>query len=159
MIDDEVKISAIIVLIISAIIIIYPLVSSTRRVEPFSYMSILNVNGLPVFPKSVKIGENLNFNVEIGNHEGKSEYYKIIVKIGDHSSNVSDTIPFNALIINSYETIVEDNHNSTLSINLNLLTGGINRRIVFELYKYDINVDSFTYYGWNQVWLNITTIS
>ena len=159
MIDDEIKISAIIIIIISAIIVIYPLVSSTRKVEPFSYLNILNAEGLPVFPKSVVVGENLNFNIEIGNYEGKPEYYKIFVKIGDQTSNVSDIIPFNAPIIGSYEMIVENNHNSTKSMNLNLLAGGINRRIVFELYKYDINVDSFTYYGWTQVWLNVTTTS
>jgi|SRR4030042_2790216 len=144
---------------ISAIILIYPLISSTRIVEPFSYMSILYVNGLPVFPKSIVVGENLNFILEIGNYEGKPEYYKIYVKIGDQSRDVSDIIPYNAPVIDSYETIIAKNQNSTININFNMLTEGINRRIVFELYKYDINVDSFTYYGWTQVWMNVTVTS
>jgi hypothetical protein len=159
LIDDEIKFSALAIVFISAIIIIYPLVSYTRIVEPFSYMGLLNVNGLPVFPKSVVVGENLNFNLEIGNYEGKPEYYKIIVKVGDQINNVSDIIPLNAPIIKSYETIITKNQISTINISLNLLTEGINRRIVFELYKYDINIESFAYFGWTQVWLNVTTTS
>jgi uncharacterized membrane protein len=159
LIDDEIKISAIIILIISAIMVIYPLVSSNRIVEPFSSMSILNINGLPVFSKSVIVGETINFRIEIGNYESKPEYYKILVKEGDQTSNVTDETPFNAPILQSRERIILNNSNYTMNIGIELLTEGINRRIIFELYKYNSNFDLFTYYGWTQIWMNVTKTS
>ena len=129
---------------------------SKRIVEPFSYISILNVNGLSVFPKNVEAGDTLSFKIEIGNYESKPEYYKILIKVGDQTSNVTDLTPFNAPFLKSFERLVANNHNSTIKIDLVLVNEGINQRIIFELYKYDITYNLFTYYGWNQVWMNVT---
>lgn len=161
MIDDEVKIVAIILISITTIAVIYPTLASGRIMEPFSEIGILGPNGeLGNYPEQVAVGQNFKLNIFVENYEGRVEYYRVLAKIGDQFSNISDMLPLNAASIASWDLILMNGQNSTFPINLSLSEPGLNRRLVFELQMLDVDSDSFMYHHrWTQLWMNVTKIS
>jgi uncharacterized membrane protein len=147
MIDDEVKAVVLTILLASAIIAVYPIVEERRIVEPFSELGILGSNGkLGDYPHQVAVGQSFNLFLYVGNHEGRCEYYRIVEKLGDQSSNVSDVSPLDAPVKASWETILPRESNSTIPISFSVDSAGLNRRLVFELWKYDLSSHEFVYY-------------
>ena len=84
-------------------------------------------------------------------------YYRVLVKQGDQSMNVSDTDPYEGGSLMQYDLVLNDESNNTMPISLRLTESGVNRRLVFELYKYEPASRMFAYDGiWVQLWMNVT---
>ena len=157
-IDDEVKAVVIVILIASAAVSVYPILEEGRVVEPFSELGVLGPNGkLGDYPRNLVVGQEFNLFLYVGNHEGVSEYYQVQVKLGDSAHNVSDTTPLDAPIATMYETVLGDGSNTTIPVKMSISQPGTNVRLVFELWRYDVNVHRFVYHQrWTQLWLNVT---
>ena len=137
---------------------VYPVLSASRIVEPFSELGILGPNmKLGDYSREVRIGERMDLYLYVGNHEGTVQYYRVLVKLGDQSMNVSDTDPLDAPVLASYEMILLNESNSTTPITLSVNKPGLNQRLVFELHRLDTASQVFVYHQrWNQLWLNVT---
>jgi hypothetical protein len=58
----------------------------------------------------------------------------------------------------SWETVLPSEGNSTIPIGFSVDSAGLNRRLVFELWKYDLSSHGFVYdQRWTQLWLNVTS--
>jgi uncharacterized membrane protein len=159
MIDDELKAIVLIILVASAAISIYPILEEGRIVEPFSELGVLGPNNkLGDYPREIEVGQIFNLFLYVGNHEGTSQYYQVRAKIGDQTQNISDTSPLEAAAVATWETILENESNTTIPIEISISQPGQNRRLVFELWKYDTGAHEFVYHQrWTQLWLNVTT--
>ena len=137
---------------------VYPVLYASRIVEPFSELGILGPNmKLGDYSREVRIGERMDLYLYVGNHEGTVQYYRVLIKLGDQSSNVSDTDPLDAPVLASYEMILLNESNSTTPITLSVNKPGLNQRLVFELHRLDTASQVFVYHQrWNQLWLNVT---
>ncbi len=158
LIDDEVKLVVLIILLSSGVIAAYPIIDKGRYVESFSELAVMGPNGnLGDYPHELVVGQELTLILYVGNHEGRSEYYQVVTKIGDKTTNMSDTTPLNRPPVKTWETILENESNTTIPINMSVNEAGLNRRLVFELWKYDSTSHTFIYYQrWTQLWLNVT---
>ncbi|MGD0803103.1 MAG: DUF1616 domain-containing protein [Candidatus Bathyarchaeia archaeon] len=158
MIDDEFKAVALIILLASAVISVYPVISEGRIVEPFSELGILGPTGkLGNYTREVAVGQGFDLFIYVGNHEGRCEYYRVVEKVGDQNSNVSDVVPLDASVRASWETVLPSEGNNTIPIRVSMDSAGLNRRLVLELWKYDLASHGFVYdERWTQLWLNVT---
>ena len=157
-IDEKIQAAIIIVLLGYAVLTAAPIILGDRIVEPFSELGVLGPNmKLGDYPREVVAGEEVRLYIFLGNHEGVPTYYRILVKEGDRSMNVSDTEPYPGASINILERILENESNYTRPVTISMREPGLNRRLVFELHKYDADSRSFVYDGiWTQLWLNVT---
>ena len=138
----------------------YPVLSAHRIVEPFSELGILGPNGkLGDYPRQVNVGDKVNLFLYVGNQEGSAQYYRVDVKVGDQVHNVSDTTPLESPTIASYELVLPNGSNSTTPMSFSLSDAGLNRRIVFELNRFDAEAGVFKYQLWTQLWMNVTSTS
>jgi uncharacterized membrane protein len=156
--EEEFKILAFSFIGLLGIVAIYPTLVETRALKPFSELGILGPNKtLSDYPRNVVTGQNFTLYIYLANHEGEVTYYRVLAKVGNENSTVSDSSPMNAAILNSWDFIIMNGYNTTIPVKLAILTQGQNQRIVFELYKYDSSSNSFTYYNrWTQIWVNVT---
>ena len=161
MIDDEVKAVALILIGLMAAVAVYPILAESRVVEPFSELGVLGPNGkLGDYPRELVVGQPFRLFLYVGNHEGRSEYYRVLVKLGNQDSIVSDTVPLDAPVVASWIVLLPNESNSTIPISLNLPRAGLNQRIIFELYRFEPAVKVFVYHQrWNQIWMNVTAPS
>ena len=158
MIDDEVKFIAIGLIILMMGVAAYPVLSANRVVEPFTELGVLGPNGkLGDYPRQVSTLDKVNLFLYVGNQEGSSQYYRVDVKVGDQDHNVSDVVPLEAPVITSYELVLPNTANSTTPMSFNVAFAGLNRRVVFELYRYDVDTGAFKYQLWTQLWMNVTS--
>lgn len=159
MIDDEIKLGAIICIVIVGFIVISPLIEARVLIDPYSELGILGPNGVVGgYPNKVVQMEPFNLTLYVGNHEGRAQYYRILAKVGDKAQNVTENLPYNATVIASWDILLPTDRNTTLPIQMIIKQPGLNRRLVFELYRYDPTIDSFVYHHrWNQVWMNVTS--
>jgi uncharacterized membrane protein len=99
----------------------------------------------------------MEFFLHLSNYEGIITYYRILIKLGDSSLNVSDNMPYLGSVISQYDHVLLDKTNITIPISLHITKPGLNQRLVFELYKYDAEKNIFTYDNqWLQLWFNVT---
>jgi len=160
MIDDEVRFVAIGLILIMMGVTVYPVLSAHRVVEPFSELGIVGPNGkLGDYPRQVTTVDVVKLFLYVGNDEGSAQYYRVDVKVGDQGQNVSDTVPLQAPVIQSYELVLPNGANSTTPMNFSVAEVGLNRRVVFELYRYDVDSSGFRYQLWTQLWMNVTSTS
>jgi uncharacterized membrane protein len=159
LIDDEVKMVALGLIGVMVIATVYPILASNRAIEPFSELGILGQNGrMGDYPSTVTVGRSFNLFLHVGNHEGRAEYYRVLAKVGDQGSNVTNTTPLNVLPFASWDMVLLNNQNRTLPITLSLSNAGVNKKLVFELHMLDTDSGLFVYHQrWTQIWLNITT--
>jgi uncharacterized membrane protein len=157
--EDEFKIVALVIIGFMVVVAVYPILAESRGVvEPFSELGILGPSmKLGDYPREVTMGQNLNLYIYVGNHEGNVEYYKVLAKIGDGNSNLTDTTALEAPLLASWDIILPNEGNSTIPIKLSIPTAGQNQRLVFELHRYDSSSSSFVYHQrWTQLWMNVT---
>lgn len=157
-VDERVQAVIIVVLLGFGVLTAAPIVLGDRIVEPFSELGILGPNmKLGDYPREVAVGENIDLYLYLGNHEGGVEYYRVLVKLGDRGLNVSDTEAYGGALVDAYERVLLDEANHTAPLRLSIEEPGDNRRLVFELHRYDEETRSFAYDGiWVQLWLNVT---
>ena len=158
MIDDDLKIAALACIGVMMVITVYPVLSMNRIVEPFSELGILGPNGkLGDYPREVNVGEKFNLFIYVGNSEGRVEYYRVYAKLGSKAQNVSDSTPFDAPVLASYDLVLMNNQNQTTPVAMSIPQPGINLRLVFELHMFDVDSGQFVYHNrWTQLWLNVT---
>ena len=158
MIDDELKLIALALIGMMAVIAVYPVLSANRVVEPFTELGVLGPNGkLGDYPKEVRVDEKFNLFLYLGNHEGRVQYYRVLAKLGNQASNVSDTQPMDAPIFASWDVLLVNEQNRTMPVTLSIGEAGVNLRLVFELYRFNIESAGFVYHErWTQLWMNVT---
>ncbi len=146
------------ILLIIAGFTVFQAVFADRVVEPFSELGILGPNmKLGDYPRELEIGEEFNLFLYLGNHEGRVVYYRVLVKIGDQEMNMSDTEALDVPTFRFYDQALQDQANVTLPISLQLDEAGENKRLVFELHRYETETNGFFYHNiWAQLWLNIS---
>lgn len=158
MIDDELKLIALALIGMMAVIAVYPVLSANRVVEPFTELGVLGQYGkLGDYPKEVRVDEKFNLFLYLGNHEGRAQYYRVLAKLGNQASNVSDTQPMDAPIFASWDVLLGNEQNRTMPVTLSIGEAGVNLRLVFELYRFNTESSGFVYHErWTQLWMNVT---
>lgn len=157
--DDEFKVVALALIGLMAAVAVYPILAEHRVVEPFSELGILGPNmKIGDYPRELAVGQSFSLYLYVGNHEGGVEYFRVLSKLGDVNSNVSDTTPLDAPVLASWDFVLLNESNSTLPITLAVNRAGLNQRLVFELQMYDSGVNDFVYHQrWTQLWMNVTS--
>ncbi|SRR6266581_2545449 len=148
---------ALVVIVISVVAIrpLLPVVS-----ENFSELGILGPNKtIGDYPRVVAANQSFLLYGLIGNHEGIVQNYQMLVKLGNQTTEVSNTTFANAQLLATYWRILGNGETWLFPMNLTIANAGINLRLIFELWSYDPSASSFAYKGlWNQVWLNVTLV-
>jgi uncharacterized membrane protein len=157
-IDEKIQAAVILSLLAYAALTVAPIILGDRIVEPFSELGVLGPDmKLGGYPRLVEAGEEMSLHLYLANHEGYPTYYLVQVKLGDTSMNVSDSEPYPGEAVSSYRYILEDGANNTRPIVISIREPGLNRRLVFELQRYEADERRFVYDGiWAQLWLNVT---
>jgi uncharacterized membrane protein len=146
------------ILIIATIFAAVQIINSERVIEPFSALGLLNKNAkIGDYPREVVAGTPFQLNVYIENHEGKTMYYKILVKLGNKTSIINETKPLNAQPILELRTVLPHNKSILIPVNITIYQPMTNLRLIFEMWIFNETKQAFTYYHrWNQLWLNVT---
>ncbi|MEM3680023.1 MAG: DUF1616 domain-containing protein [Metallosphaera sp.] len=155
--DEEVLAVLAAIIIVSAVFAGIQFFNAERVVEPFSEIGILGPNGkIADYPREVIAGTPFKLYVYIGNYEGKTMFYKVLVKVGDKNSTVNETTPLEAKPLIVLPIILTPNSSETIPLNITLNKPGTNVKLVFEMWVFNETSKSFVYYGkWNQLWLNV----
>jgi len=127
--------------------------------EPFSEIGVLGPSQtIGGYPTSVVAGSPFVLYGYIGNHEGASSYYQFLVKVGNRTTQVSNSTYARAPVIFTYSHVLGDNQTTTFPLTLTLNDTGTDVRLIFELWSYDVATSSYDYTGlWNQLVLNVTS--
>ena len=158
MIDEDLRTVFVGLLLVLAGFTLFQAFFADRVVEPFSELGVLGP-GMKIgdYPRELTVGEVFDLYLYLGNHMGSVEYYRVDVKLGSRELNVSDTEPYGAPVLTSYEAVLADESNTTIPISLSIPSAGLNQRLVFEMHRYDEDVGGFVYHErWNQLWLNVS---
>jgi uncharacterized membrane protein len=156
--EIEFKLSAFITIAILAIVTFYPVILEYRSNTAFSELGVLGPDKkLSNYPNDLKVGQNFNLYLYLENHEGELMYYRVVAKQGDRESTINEQITLNSTVIAYWDYILINGEIITNSINLSMPNAGLNQRLVFELYAFDPQNNSFTYnHIWTQLWMNVT---
>ncbi|MBC7129987.1 DUF1616 domain-containing protein [Candidatus Bathyarchaeota archaeon] len=156
--NDEVLAVIAALIIVAGVFAGVQVFNAGRVVEPFSELGLLGPSGkIADYPKVVEAGQPFRLNVYLGNHEGRTMYYKVLVKLGDKNSTVNATTPLATTPILELRTVLPHNASQIIPLDIALENAGINLRLVFEMWTYNETEGAFTYHGrWNQLWLNVT---
>ena len=131
-IDERITIGLVACILAFGVLTVAPVLLGKRVVEPFSELGILGPNmKLGDYPKEGITGEPFDLFLYLGNHEGSVQYYRVIIKQGDQSKNVTEDTPLDAPLVTIYEHSLIDKQNTTIPITLAPIRSGINQRIVF----------------------------
>jgi len=146
------------IVLVSAVIAGVQVFNAGRVVEPFSELGLLGPGGMiGDYPKEVVAGSPFTLNIYVGNHEGKTAYYKVLVKLGDNSSTINETTPLSAEPIMEVRAVLSHNSSQTIPVNITLYEPATRLRLVFEMWMFNETTGAFSYHGrWNQLWLNVT---
>jgi uncharacterized membrane protein len=128
------------------------------NVQHYSELGLLGPDGTVAnFPTSLVAGHNVTLYGYVGNHEGSSEYYTLVVKLGNETTLVSNSSSAVAPMIANYSQIIGNNASYTFPMNLTISQPGQDQRLIFELWMYNVSQQQFAYSGlWNQLWLNVS---
>lgn len=156
--DDEVLAVIAAIIIVSTVIAVVQVVNVGRVVEPFSALGILGPSGkIGDYPKQVVAGVPFKLNIYVGNYEGRTMYYRILIKLGDNSSIINETTPLLVEPLMEVRVILAHNSSQVIPVNITLDKPVINARLVFEMWVFNESTRAFTYHGrWNHLWLNVT---
>jgi len=157
--DERIQAALMIIVLAYGVLTVVPVILGDRVVEPFSELGLLGPEmKLGDYPREVALGEPVDLYLYLGNHEGDLMYYRVMVKQGAQSMNVSDTEPYPGTVLTQYEHVLGDELNTTMPISVHYMDPGVNQRMVFELYKFNPETGGFRYDGiWVQLWMNVTT--
>lgn len=150
-------IALVLVTVLAVFAAVQPLLPSNA--QPFSELGVLGPGkAIGGYPTTVTAGSPFLLYGYIGNHEGVSTYYQLLVKAGNESTSVSNSTYARAPVIFTYSHVLDDNQSTTVPLNLTLNDQGTDVRLIFELWSYNVTSSSFGYTGlWNQLLLNVTS--
>ena len=156
--DEEVLAVVAAVAIVAVVFAVSQVLYAGRVVEPFSELGLLGPYGkIGDYPREVVAGLPFLLNVYIGNHEGKTMYYRVLVKVGDKSSIVNASTPLNVEPVMDIRAVLSHNSSLVIPVNVTLYEPAVNVRLVFEMWVFNETLGVFSYHGrWNQLWLNVT---
>jgi len=156
LIDEDLRTVLVGLLLVLAGFTVFQAFFADRVVEPFSELGILGPEmKIGDYPRELEVGESFDLYLYLGNHMGSVQYYRVYVKLGSRELNVSDTEPYPAPVLASYDAVLVDESNSTMPITLSVPESGVNLRLVFEMHRFSDG--GFVYHErWNQLWLNVT---
>jgi uncharacterized membrane protein len=145
------------VTVIAVFAAVQPLIPASG--QQFSELGILGPNQtVGGYPTSVVAGRPFLLYGYIGNHEGVSSYYQFLVKVGNQTTQVSNSTYAVAPLIFTYSRVLANNQSTTFPLNLTLSSQGTDVRLIFELWSFDVATSNYTYTGlWNQLFLNVTS--
>ena len=126
--------------------------------ERFSELGILGADKMiGDYPRIVVANQSFLLYGLVGNHEGVTQNYQVMVKLGNETTEVSNTTFANVSLLATYWRALAKGETWLFPMNLTIANVGTNIRLIFELWSYNPSVSSFVYKGlWNQVWLNVT---
>jgi len=156
--DEEVLAVIAALVLVSSVFALVQVFNAGRVVEPFSELGLLGPGGkISDYPREVEAGVPFRLNVYVGNHEGKTVYYRVLAKLGDNSSVINGTVPLAAEPILDVRAVLSHNSSRVIPVNVTLYEPAVRLRLVFEMWVYNESAGGFSYYGrWNQLWLNVT---
>jgi hypothetical protein len=177
--DKELKVAALSLIALLAIVaLVQPLISTVNN-QPFSELAVLgptstvtatcnqNQTELGNYPRTVSPSFFVCLFGYVENHYGSAEYYEFLTKLGNESTQISNLTGANAPIIFTHNVLLLDNQSSIFPIgSAPNYTGslipngetGTNLRLIFELWMYDKGTATFRYSGiFNEIWINVTT--
>lgn len=156
--DDEVLAVIAAIIIVSTVIAVVQVINVGRVVEPFSALGILGPSGkIGDYPRQVVAGVPFKLNIYVGNYEGKTMYYRILIKLSDNSSIINETTPLLVEPLMEVRVILAHNSSQVIPVNITLNRSVINARLAFEMWVFNESIRSFTYHGrWNHLWINVT---
>src|SRR5712692_2773588 len=148
------------VLVLANIVIVVGVVAPLlpTREERFSELGILGPNmKVGGYPRSTPVNQSFLLYGFVANHEGIVENYQLMVKLGNQSTLVTNATYAVATLLTTYWHILSENATWLFPMNLTIGHAGVNMRVIFELWSYNVSTSSFAYTGlWNQVWMNVT---
>lgn len=156
--DKEISTIALVLITILAVFVaIQPLLPSNS--EKFSELGVLGANQtIANYPANLVTGQHFLLYGYVGNHEGTAYYYKVLVKLGNQTTEISNSTSAKAPIIGTYLQILLNNQSWTFPIYLSVNRTGTNLKLIFELWDYNSTASNFEYDGlWNQIYLNVTS--
>lgn len=120
-------------------------------------LSILDENQQTHYPTNITQNSNVTLYIEVENLMGIVQYFYVYAKLATPTMLASSTTPSSAPIIQEYERILLHGDRWLFSTQLNMTTPGINFRLTFELWRYNLLTDTIDYTGiWVHLPLNVT---
>ena len=143
--DEEVLAAIAAIVIVASVLAVAQIINSGRVVEPFSELGILGPNmKIGDYPKELIAGFPFKLYLYLGNHEGKSVYYRILIKLGNKTSIINETTPLNSTPIIEIRRILVHNSIWIYPLDITFVTPRINERLVVEMWIYNETIKSFT---------------
>jgi uncharacterized membrane protein len=128
------------------------------REDRFSELGVLGPNQtIGGYPTRTVVNQTFLLYGFVGNHEGIVENYRLLIKLGNQGTLVTNATYAVAPVFATYWHIVDANQNWLFPMNLTISQSGVNTKLIFELWSYDLSTSSFAYKGlWNQILINVT---
>lgn len=144
------------VTVLAIFVAVQPILPSNA--ESFSELGILGPNQkIGGYPTTLTVGEQFQLYGYVGNHEGVVSYYQVFVKLGNQSTEISNSTYARAAVISSYYLVLNDNQSTTFPMQLSIAQAGTNQRVIFELWSFNATASQFSYTGlFGQLWINVT---
>ncbi len=146
-----------VVTLLAVFVAIQPILPVTA--ERFSELGVLGPNKvIGGYPTNVTAGQQFQLYGYIGNHDGVVSYYQMLVKLGNKTTQISNSTYARAPLLHAYPQLLGNNETAVFPMSLSVNQQGTNVRLIFELWGYNATNSQFTYTGlWNQLWLNVTS--
>jgi len=156
-ISEEVAAVLLAIIVVAGVFAISQVLMAGRVVEPFCALGTLGPHKkIGDYPSRVVVGEPVKLWIYVGNYMGYPAYFRVLVKLGDRSSVMSEK-GFNAPLIASFERILAHNESTLIPLSFRVEREGTNLRHIVELWMYNETVGKFTFTNrWNQVLFNAT---
>jgi uncharacterized membrane protein len=128
------------------------------REDKFSELGVLGPNQtIGSYPTNVAVNHSFLLYGFVGNRERSVENYRLLVKLGNQGTLVTNATFAVAPVLATYWRIIDANQNWLFPMNLTITHAGADTKLIFELWSYDLSASSFTYKGlWNQILINVT---
>ncbi len=154
---ETASIALVLVTVLAVFAAVQPILPANN--QPFSELGVLGPSQtIGGYPTSVVAGSHFLLYGYIGDHEGTSSFYQLLVKAGNETTQVSNSTAAEAPVIFTYSRVLENNQTTTFPMNLTLSSPGTNTRLIFELWSYNVSNSSYVYTGlWGQLFLNVTS--
>jgi uncharacterized membrane protein len=134
------------VTILAVFVAVQPLIPSNS--EHFSELGILGpTKTLGGYPTNLTAGQEFMLYGYVGNYEGVVNYYKVMVKLGNQNTVVSNSTYANVPTLSEYSLVLDNNQSSTFPIRLSVGRTGTNLKLIFELWRFNTTISQFGYAG------------
>ena len=158
MMDEEVFAVLLAIVVVASVFALAQMLTAGRVVEPFSELGLLGPRAkIGDYPRELVTGERFRLYIYVGNHEGRSTYYRLLVKLGNSTTFVNSTVPADAPVVKTFELILPHNSTRLIPLEMSINETGVNFKLIVEMWVYDPEVGGFRYHGrWVHLWLNVT---